>query len=65
MSTSLWSRARDNKMVAVGGAGLFLILAAVSMPNLLRSRMPLDQVREYEAHEHALFGWKPSVPVLQ
>ncbi len=54
MSTSVWLLAKDNKLWAgMAASALLLIVAAISMPNLLRSRVPLDQIREYEAHQQA------------
>ena len=53
MSTSVWSRARENKLWAVGGGGLFLALAAISVANLHRSSSPLERIRAYEVHEQA------------
>src|ERR1700733_7914026 len=49
MSTSVWANARGNKLWAVGGGGLFLIVAAISVTNLHRSSPSLDQIREYQA----------------
>ena len=47
MSTSVWLRARENKLWALGGGGLFLIMAAISVPNLLRSRVSAEMAARY------------------
>ncbi len=52
MSTSVWLRAKDNKLWAGMAAGaMLLIVAAISMPNLLRSRLSPDQIRDYETRK--------------